>query len=69
MGNPTESDRILRYPEVEQLLGGVHRVTLDRWIREGRFPPSFKISPGGRACGWRHSVVMAWMAERAGEPR
>ncbi len=57
--------QILRPAEVAALVG-VHRVTLYKWARQGRFPAPFKI--GKRAAGFRKSDVSAWIdARQSGE--
>ncbi len=57
-----ETDRIMRRPEVLQVLG-VSPTTLQRWIKEGIFPPPVK--PGGtnsRTTGWLKSDVDDYFA-------
>jgi len=33
-------------------------------IAKGKFPPSFKIIPGGRAAGWASATISKWLTER-----
>ena len=40
----------------------VHRVTIWRWVREGRFPAPVKLTPG--CSRWRMAEVEAHEAER-----
>jgi prophage regulatory protein len=40
---------------------GVHPGTLDRWIREGRFPRPVKLSPKG-SCRWPEQLILDWEA-------
>jgi predicted DNA-binding transcriptional regulator AlpA len=61
---PVESDRIVRFPEVERF-AGVHRITLLEWIKRDEFPAPFKLSDSGAAIGWRLSTLMQWLDERA----
>lgn len=56
------TDRILRRPEVEQLIG-LSRSTIYEAIAQGEFPKPLRI--GKRAVGWRQSTIDAWLAERA----
>ena len=42
----------------------VHRVTIWRWVREGRFPAPVKLTPG--CSRWRMADVEAHEAERMG---
>ena len=63
-------DRILRLPEVAELLG-VSKPTINRWFYAGEFPAPMKIGP--RANGWKESTIQRWIdsrqkAESAGEP-
>ncbi|MGA7872939.1 MAG: AlpA family phage regulatory protein [Candidatus Binatus sp.] len=59
-----ETDRIVRFPEVERF-AGVHRMTLLDWIKKGEFPAPFKLSNSGTAIGWRLSTLTKWLDERA----
>lgn len=34
-------------------------------IAEGKFPPSHKIVPGGRAAGWLETTIDEWLLNRA----
>lgn len=56
------TDRILRRPEVEALVG-VKRSTLYDWMAQGAFPKP--VAPGVRLVGWRQSEVDAWLEARA----
>ena len=59
---PQETDRIMRQPEVLEVLG-VAKTTLWRWINEGIFPPP--VQPGGpnsRTKGWLKSDVDEYFA-------
>lgn len=42
----------------------VHRVTIWRWVREGRFPSPIKLTPG--CSRWRMADVERHEAERMG---
>ena len=56
------TDRILRRPEVETLVG-VKRGTLYDWMAQGAFPRP--VALGARLVGWRQSEVTAWLDARA----
>ncbi len=58
------TNRIIRFPEVCQILGGVSRQTVYDMIKRGDFPPSFKISPGGRAVGWLESDIKSYLSQQ-----
>lgn len=58
-GDPT-SDRLLRLPDVERMVG-MKRSTIYSRISAGRFPEPEKN--GARISAWRESDVRAWMAE------
>lgn len=43
---------------------GVDKSTVDRWTRDGTFPPKVQLGP--RRVGWQRSAVQAWLDSRAG---
>ncbi|MBP0133282.1 MAG: AlpA family phage regulatory protein [Nitrosospira sp.] len=53
-------DRIVRMPELIQLVGYRHS-SIYSLIASGKFPRGFKLVRGGRAVGWRLSVIMRWI--------
>ena len=55
--------RILSRQEVAWLLG-ISVTTLWRMVRDRRFPPPLRISPG--RVGWPASVVRRWIEEQSG---
>lgn len=58
------TERILRRPEVQQLVG-LSRSTLYDRIADGEFPRPIKLGgPGRRAVGWPESVVQGWIADK-----
>lgn len=58
-----EHRRFIREKALRQnVLGGIGRSTLWRWIREGTFPAPVKLGP--RMVAWDVAVVDAWLAER-----
>jgi len=58
-------NRIVRPAEARERLG-ISRSKFASMVAHGQFPKPFKILPGGRACGWLETDVMAWIAARAG---
>ena len=55
--------QIVRPAKVCQLLGGIHRATLWRWCRSGRFPKPIALSRS--VIGWRERDVEDWLDTRA----
>lgn len=55
------TNRIIRFPEVCKILGGVSRQTVYDMIKRGDFPPSFKITDKGRAVGWLDSEIQEFL--------
>lgn len=55
-------DRILRRPEVEEVVG-LSRATIYRMIERGDFPRPVQL--GAKAVGWRQSVVEGWLESRS----
>ena len=43
---------------------GYARSTIYALIKEGRFPPPFKLSPDGRAIGWSEETINEWIDHR-----
>jgi predicted DNA-binding transcriptional regulator AlpA len=60
--NP-KPDRIVRFAEAEVIVG-VPRGTLNRWIADGVFPRPFRLTPAGSALGWMLSDLTAWIESR-----
>ncbi len=56
------ADRLLRRPEVEQIVGA-GTSTLYKMIREGNFPKPVKITTA--AVRWRLSEINAWIEARS----
>lgn len=54
-------DRILREPQVRELIGVSARSTLWRMVKAGKFPRPLRLTP--RCIGWRESVVDEWIAK------
>lgn len=55
------TDKILRRPDVEEMLG-VKRSTIYDWMKAGAFPKP--VALGERLVGWRESDIAAWLASR-----
>ena len=53
-------DTLLKLSEVEQIVR-LHRSTIYRLMRQGRFPLPLKLS---RAVRWRRSELEQWLEER-----
>ncbi len=58
------TNRIIRFPEICRILGGVSRQTVYDMIKRGDFPPSFKITQQGRAVGWLESEVKEFLSSK-----
>lgn len=54
-------DPILSKREVSGWLG-VDKSTIDRWARDGTFPPKVQLGPS--RVGWQQSAVQAWLDDR-----
>ena len=55
--------RIIRMKELISRIGYA-RSTIYALIKEGRFPPPFKLSPDGRAIGWSEETINEWIDHR-----
>lgn len=44
---------------------GVHEGTVDRWVREGLFPPPVKIAGARGVCRWPSDVIEGFEAQAA----
>lgn len=60
---PDSGDRILRVSEVMRLTS-LSRSTIYHRVRTGEFPGPVSLFEGGRARGWWHSEIMAWLRSR-----
>ena len=56
-------ERIIRVREVLHRVG-VHRGTVYKWIKEGRFPRQVQL--GANSAGWYESEIDAWIADPTG---
>jgi predicted DNA-binding transcriptional regulator AlpA len=59
-----DKDRLVRFGQVSQMLGGVSRVTLWRWEKDKslNFPQRVRLQ--GRSLAWRESDIIAWIGNR-----
>lgn len=64
MEKATSTTRILRMKDLPRKVG-FQPSTLYEFIANGKFPPPFKLVPGGRASGWLESTIDAWLDERS----
>ena len=55
---------ILRFRDLRDVGVIRNRVTLDRWVKAGKFPQPVRL--GENSIGWRLSDVRRWMDERSG---
>ncbi|GIU20063.1 hypothetical protein TUM4261_42710 [Shewanella sp. c952] len=46
-------------PKKMSKLLGIHRTTLDRWVKNGELPEP--IRENGRAKGWKYSDYIEWL--------
>ncbi len=58
--NPSQSDRMLRRGEVEQLCG-LATTTIYRKMKDGSFPSPVRV--GARAVRWPESEILRWLSE------
>lgn len=59
-------ERLLSWPELGPLTGGLSRSTWWRAIKRGDAPPPVSTSPGRKA--WTESSILAWQAQRTSRP-
>ena len=55
-------DRIVRFKELQSLVGGYCYTTIWRLEKENKFPKRVKLGP--RAVGWRLSDIQDWIKNR-----
>ena len=59
MENTSGTTRVLRMKDLPQKVG-FQPSTIYELVSDGKFPPPFKLVPGGRAAGWLESTIDAW---------
>lgn len=52
---PPDLDRLVLPPEACRMLGGIHRCTLDEWVKRGVLPPPTRLTRKHQ--GWPASVL------------
>lgn len=57
-------NRIVKRHEVTSI-SGLKRSTIYKGMAEGTFPKNIKLTPSGRAVGWKLSEINAWIEARA----
>lgn len=60
---PAPAERILRLPQVEEMVG-LRRSRIDDLVKAGVMPQPVRLHPGGRAIGWLESELLAWIRTR-----
>ena len=55
--------RVFRLDEVERR-SGLRKSAIYALIRNGAFPAPIKLTPTGRAVGWRSDELSAWIESR-----
>ena len=64
--NTREETRLIRLKKVIQLTG-ISRSYIYSLSRDGLFPPSVPLIPGGVAKAWVYAEVQDWLFERVAE--
>jgi predicted DNA-binding transcriptional regulator AlpA len=52
--------RFIRFPELQEILGGVSRAKIERDVASGMLPAPFKL--GKRMVAWKFSEIEAYLA-------
>lgn len=60
MQKPNSWSRVLRMRDLPAKVG-YQPPTIYSLIAQGKFPPPFKLRPGGRASGWLESTIDEWL--------
>ena len=58
-----QSQRIIRMRELVNKVGYAQS-TIYALVKEGKFPPPFKLTPGGRANGWLEHTIDDYLSQR-----
>ena len=63
MQHETEDEKIIRFPELQEMLGGVSRTTVWRWEKIGWLPKRIQLGPRSRGSkgskGWKLTEIKA----------
>lgn len=54
--------KIIRWKNLQHLLGGISRSTVDRWEAKGEFPK--RINLGSNIVGWYLKDIELWIESR-----
>ena len=54
--------KLMRLPEVMEVIGIKGRVTIWRWVKAGTFPKPVKLGP--RLHAWRRADIEQWIETR-----
>jgi len=52
--------KFIRFPELQEILGGVSRAKIERDVASGELPAPFKL--GKRMVGWKSSEIEKYLA-------
>ena len=52
--------RFIRFPELQEILGGVSRAKIERDVANGMLPAPFKL--GKRMVAWKYSEIADYLA-------
>ena len=58
--------RIIRMNQLVDKVGYA-KSTIHALVKDGRFPPPFRLVPNGRAMGWFEYTIDQWLQERASQ--
>jgi len=58
--NMKEQVRFIRFPELQEILGGVSRAKIERDVASGELPHPFKL--GRRMVAWKSSEIEEYLA-------
>lgn len=62
MQTNNESMQVIRFTELNNLLGGITKRTLLRWEAIGKFPKRIKL--GERSVGWLLEDIKKWLSSK-----
>jgi len=57
----TETSRLIRWKELQRIIGGFSRVTVWRWVRSGEFPAPMKVGCNRHSNAWRYEDILEWI--------
>jgi len=62
MQSTSDINRIIRFQELNNLLGGITKRTLLRWESSGKFPKRVKL--GEKSVGWIYQDIVKWLEHK-----